>query len=345
MHNKIKFFQKLKNGETSSVIFNFVVILLLLAAIICDAVSIFASIQRKALLATVMLIISTGILTPALLVYKDEVKLVKSLKGINQFIIVLVLVLVGMDATAAGFKSVSVLLPDKPVYDFSTVTEDKFDILFLKEQDQSELSENIQQSLLLIEPLESYGIEYLNTRVGYADLAPKAEKNEELMLLMIDDKKQNTLKESYDTDFLEKYYKDMDDIYEQYGDFTPDGIMKSIYSFRGDMDKECITVENRNCYFEDALSSATNKFRSNYKEDYIIAARYVWATLYASVGLDSFTEAEIDKVIRVYTNMLDSHEFDEYKDNIKLIISALELIKADTSFIQGEIVEMMANNN
>lgn len=51
-------------------------------------------------------------------------------------------------------------------------------------------------------------------------------------------------------------------------------------------------------------------------------------TLYASVGLDSFTgDAEIDKVIRVYANMLESHGFDIYKENINLIISALELIK------------------
>ncbi len=100
-----------------------------------------------------------------------------------------------------------------------------------------------------------------------------------------------------------------------------------------------------NIIFEDALSSANFKFREKYKEDYKIAARYVWETLYASVGLDTFTEAEIDKVIRVYRNMLESKEFDEYKENINLITSALELIKADSSFIDSEIVEMMANNN
>lgn len=42
------------------------------------------------------------------------------------------------------------------------------------------------------------------------------------------------------------------------------------------MDDECITVENRNSIFEDALSSANFKFCEKDKEDYKFATRYVW---------------------------------------------------------------------
>ena len=343
MSNIILYLKKYKNDGTSSVIFYIVLIFSLFISIVFDAVSIIALLQKNRTISIILFIISSAILAPIYMLYKDEMKInkIKNLKGINKVIVILILVSVSMDTAAIGFQGVTVLLPEKPVYDFSKVTDEDFDIFFLKEQQQSELAENIEQSLLLIKPLEKYDKVYLDKLVGYADIAPLAKRSEDIMLFMIH-RELSALSDAEVREFLEEYENG---ISEMYGTKIPDAVMESIYDYRCCMDDECITAENRNCIFEDALSSANFKFREKYREDYKIAARYVWATLYASVGLDSFTEAEIDKVIRVYRNMLDSKEFDEYKENINLIISALELIKADTSFIDIEIVEMMANNN
>ena len=343
MSNIIQYLKKYKNGGTSSVIFYIVLIFFLLISIVFDAVSIIALLQKNTTISIILFIISSAILAPIYMLYKDEVKInkIKNSKGINKVIIILFLLSVAMDTAAIGFQGVNVLLPEKPIYDFSKVTDEDFDLFFLKEQKQSELAENIEQSLLLIKPLDKHDKDYLNKLVGYADIAPLAKKSEDIMLFMIH-KEFSGLSDAEIREILQEHENGISDMYDTK---IPDAVMESIYDCRCSMDDECITAENRNCIFEDALSSANFKFREKYKEDYKIAARYVWATLYASVGLDSFTEAEIDKVIRVYTNMLDSHEFDEYKENINLIISALELIKEDTSFIDSEIVEMMANNN
>ena len=71
-----------------------------------------------------------------------------------------------------------------------------------------------------------------------------------------------------------------------------------------------------------------------FQEDYCIAACYAWGRLYTSVGSGAFCKNDIDKIIRVYNNMLDSDEFSENKNAVNLVIDTLELLKSDDDFIQ-----------
>ena len=301
-------------GKTESHLDKILVIGIYIVLIIFDILAIFL-LKGHFAFSIILTLITSSALFALGIKFKEDVKGYKSLFGIDKVAAILFLIATFFDAFAIGlipFRTDIFPPTDKAYYDFSEINVEEIDVFFSQENNQVEFEGKLKESLLHVQKVTVHSAEYLDVLNGYSDVAPTAEKAEEMMLDII---------KSNDIDVVDE--------------MTRESIRLSVNSSRQSMDKVEHTVSNRNSLFENALSMANYRFTREFREDYCFAACYVWGRLYTSVGTGSFCIDDVDNIIRVYQDMLDSDGFPNKKDSINLVIETLNLLKSDDVFIQA----------
>lgn len=310
--------EKNNNGGTPSHLSGIVVITIFIISIILDIVSVFL-LKNHLAFSIIFIALTSSAIASLGIKYKNDVKDFRNICGLSKAIVIIFLIAVFFDAFAVfiiPFRKDIFLPKQEEYYDFSEINIKEMDVFFQQESNQLEFEQKLKSSLLHVQKVSTHSPEYLDVLNGYGDVAPFAQAAEEMMLNIIKTRTINLVDEE-----------------------TRESIRTSVHEKRAAMDAVEHTVSNRNSMFENALSMANSGFTKNFREDYCIAACDVWGRLYTSIGTGAFCEKDIDHVIRVYKDMLDSEEFfkdDEFSDkrqSIQLIIDTLTLLKCDDDFI------------